>query len=395
MEITILQLLTRLSRQLGLHSETATLDAQVLLAYCLEKPRSWVMAHPEAQISKRQYNQIIRAADRVINGEPLPYVIGHWEFYGMDFQLTPEVLIPRPETELLVERAINWLGHHPHKRRAVDVGTGSGCIGIALAKHIPDLQIMLTDISSEALRIAKLNAEKHGLFDRLGFKQSNLFDKIPGSLNIDLICANLPYINTHMLEKLPVAKREPRLALDGGLSGIKVIKRLLKQAKSQLTPGGLMLLEIDPSQHEKLLPLAQNIYSFSKINILQDLSGRDRCLEIELRYRVFHLCQRIVWLNSQAHKVYQPDSLVRDGFIHCSQFEQIIEVANRYFKGVPDLIMLSIDPAKLISEIRWEKSENAYFPHVYGPINLEAVDSVTDLEPDNDGTYRVIGSRIN
>ena len=109
MEITIQEIQAQLSQQLHQSSETASLDAQVLLAHYLEKPRSWILAHPEARLTKTQYDNIIQAVDRLMHGEPLPYVIGHWEFYGLDFQLTPDVLIPRPETELLVERAINWL----------------------------------------------------------------------------------------------------------------------------------------------------------------------------------------------------------------------------------------------------------------------------------------------
>jgi release factor glutamine methyltransferase len=125
MEISIQELLSHLRQQLHQYSETATLDAQVLLAHCLEKPRSWILAHPEVPLNDTQYNIFIQASDRLMHGEPLPYVIGHWEFYGMDFHLTPAVLIPRPETELLVERGINWLRLHPTRRKAVDVGTGS------------------------------------------------------------------------------------------------------------------------------------------------------------------------------------------------------------------------------------------------------------------------------
>jgi release factor glutamine methyltransferase len=395
MKITILEILPQLSQQLHLISETGTLDAQVLLAHCLDKPRTWVLAHPEAPINKIQYHKIIQSAGRLMRGEPLPYVIGHWEFYGLDFLVTPDVLIPRPDTELLTERAIKWLQLHPHKRNAVDIGTGSGCIGISLARHIPDLHIVLTDISPEALNVARMNGEKHGLLGRLEFRQSDLLDWIPIPFTFDLICANLPYIPTRTLENLPVAESESHLALDGGLSGIKVIKRLLKQAKNQLTPGGMMLLEIGPTQCDQLIRFAQKHYSFSKVQLLQDMSGRDRCLEIEQHYMIFHLCQRQDWLKSLARGKYQPDSLALEGFIHCSQFQQIIEVANRYFKTVPDVIMLTIDPEKLTSEIRWEKADAAYFPHVYGPINLEAVDKVLELAPDDDGTYREIRARLN
>jgi len=290
MEMTIQEILAQLSQQLHQISETAILDAQVLLAHTLEKPRSWILAHPEAPLDNTRYDQIIQAANRMEHGEPLPYVIGHWEFYGLDFHLTPSVLIPRPETELLVERGIKWLQLHPPQHKVVDVGTGSGCIGIALAKNIPDLRPLLTDISLEALSVAKINAEKYGLLDRLEFLQADLLNGVPGSF--DLICANLPYIPTPKLMKLPVAEMEPRLALDGGSSGTEVISRLLGQAKGQLVSGGLMLLEIESSHGDEVKTLAKGYYPASKVQVLKDLSGLDRCVEIERPNLIIHLCQR-------------------------------------------------------------------------------------------------------
>jgi uncharacterized protein (DUF952 family) len=150
----------------------------------------------------------------------------------------------------------------------------------------------------------------------------------------------------------------------------------------------LMLVEIDPGQTDQMFQLVRKYFSNEKMHILQDLSGRDRCMEIERRYSIFHICQRENWLKSQASGEYQPDSLLVEGFIHCSQSDQYIEVANRYYKGVPDLVVLSIDPEKLTSEFRWEKSGDAYYPHIYGSINLEAVMFMGDLKPESDGTYR-------
>jgi release factor glutamine methyltransferase len=388
MEISIKELLTQLTQKLNQHSETATLDAQVLLAHFLEKPRSWILAHPEAPLNKTQYHKIIQATDRLMLGEPLPYVIGHWEFYGMDFHLTPTVLIPRPETELLVERGINWLHLHPSRRKAVDVGTGSGCIGIALAKNIPDLHMLLTDISSEVLNVARINAKNYGLLERLEFTQADLLNGVTGPF--DMICANLPYIPTPLLMTLPVAEREPQEALDGGLSGTGAISRLLEQAGNQSAPGGLILLEIESSQGLAIKTLAEADYPNSKVQILKDLSGKDRCVEIERPNLIIHLCPREEWLQSQQSGAFQDKSLQQDGFIHCSQIEQILDMANRYYRGVPDLILLWIDPDRLISEIRWETADSALFPHIYGTINLDAVIAVTDLKPDIDGNYRVI-----
>jgi len=388
MEITIREILAQLRQQLQPVSETASLDAQVLVAHTLKKPRTWTIAHPEAPINTTQYHKIIRDMDRIEHGEPLPYVIEHWEFYGLDFHLTPSVLIPRPETELLVERGINWLQLHPPKHKVVDVGTGSGCIGITLAKNIPDLQLILTDISQEALSVAKINAEKYGLLDRMEFLQADLLDGVHGPF--DLICANLPYIPTPKLMKLLVADSEPRLALDGGLNGTEVISRLLGQAKGQLISGGKILLEIESSLGDELKTMAMGYYPASKVQILRDLSGLDRCLEIERPDLIVHLCQRQDWLKSQPHGIYRSKSLGQEGFIHCSQPEQIVEVANRYYQGIPEMVLLWIAPHRVTSEIRWESANGERFPHIYGPINLDAVVNITGIKSDINGIYQVI-----
>ncbi len=388
MEITIQEILFQLSQRLHQFSETASLDAQVLVAHCLDKPRTWIIAHPEAPLNNAQYNKIIQAANRMEHGEPLPYIIGHWEFYGLDFHLTPSVLIPRPETELLVERGIHWLQRHPPKYKVVDVGTGSGCIGIALANNISAFKLLLTDISTEALEVAKVNAEKFSLLDRMEFLQADLLDGVPGPFG--LICANLPYIPTLKLMKLPVAEREPRLALDGGLGGMEVISRMLEQAKGQLVSGGLMLLEIESSQGDDVKTLAKAHYPASKVQILKDLSGLDRCLEIERPNLIIHLCLRQEWRKSQEQGIYRSKSLIQDGFIHCSQPEQLLEVANRYYLNIADLVLLWMVPDRVTSEIRWESADGVQFPHIYGPINLDAIIAVTDLKSDLDGTYRVI-----
>jgi uncharacterized protein (DUF952 family)/precorrin-6B methylase 2 len=271
---------------------------------------------------------------------------------------------------------------------AADIGTGSGCIGIALAKNIPDLHLLMTDISSNALNIARINAEKYGLSDRMEFIQTDLLDGIAEPF--ELLCANLPYIPTPLLRNLPVADREPRVALDGGFKGIEVIHRLLEQARNRLISGGLMLLEIESSQGVAAETLAKANFPASKVQILKDLSGLDRCLEIERPNLIIHLCQREEWLLAQQRGIFQDKSLIQDGFIHCSQTEQILEVANRFYQGIPELVLLWIDPDKVTSEIRWETADNVQFPHVYGPINLNAFVSVTNLKSDIDGAYRVI-----
>jgi len=278
-----------LRQQLEPHSDTASLDAQVLLAHLLEKPRAWVLAHPEVQLTSDQEQSLAQALERLQNGEPLPYVLGEWEFFGLSFQVTPAVLIPRPETELLVEQALKALQARPHLLSTAsqqlclaDIGTGSGCIAISLAYHLHGIQILATDISIAALQVARLNARRHQVSDRLHLLQADLLDAIAPTPTFHLICANLPYIPQAPLANLPVFKQEPSLALDGGPDGLKWIDRLLHAARSRLAPGGLLLLEIEASQGQSAPDLARRVFPAASIRLLPDLAGRDRLVSIQL-----------------------------------------------------------------------------------------------------------------
>jgi release factor glutamine methyltransferase len=390
MAVTIQEILTQINLAIGHLTETPALDAQVLVANFLNKPRPWVLAHPEALVNAYQHEKIIKGLDRLVLGEPLPYVIGHWEFFGIDLYLTPDVLIPRPETELLVERGITWLQNPPNRRIAIDVGTGSGCIGIALAMNISDLRVLMTDISPDALKVARINAEKFGISDRLEFRQTDLLDGI--TAQYDLICANLPYIPRQVLRNLPVAESEPLLALDGGQSGTEHICRLLDQARNCLSPGGLMLLEIEASQGAEVKTIAHSFYPSADLEVRKDHSGLDRCIEIIRSNLIVHLCHTKEWQEAQKQGIFLSPSLQTEGFIHCSQPEQILSVANRFYKGISELSLLWIDPQKIISEIHWDSVDGEPYPHIYGSINLDAVISVRDINPDDDGTFRVLQS---
>ncbi|MBC8333619.1 MAG: peptide chain release factor N(5)-glutamine methyltransferase [Anaerolineae bacterium] len=263
------------------HSDTPALDAQVLLAHIIQKSRAWVLAYPETTLTPSQQKSLNQAIKQLENHIPLPYILEHWEFYGLDFTLSPDVLIPRPETELLIEEALHWLQTHPQKRRAADLGTGSGCIAITLAKHISDLHIAASDISLAALKIARANAEKHRVAERIEFIHANLLADNLQPTTLDLLAANLPYIPTQTLHTLDVHEREPTLALDGGENGLKLIGRALEQARRNLARGWLMLFEIDSSHGERAVELAHQHYPHANIRILPDLTGRDRLLRIE------------------------------------------------------------------------------------------------------------------
>jgi release factor glutamine methyltransferase len=254
-------------------------EAQVLLAHALRRPRAWVLAHPEAELSKEQQAWLQQALIQRQAGVPLPYILGHWEFFGLDFALTPDVLIPRPETELLVETALAWLKAHPQVHSAVEVGTGSGCIAVALAVHVPALHLTATDCSPAALSVAQHNAQTHQVRERILFRQADLLAGLPGP--IPLLLANLPYIPTATLHTLPVYGREPTLALDGGAQGLDLIARLLEQAGTRLAVGGLALLEIEAGQGQAVRRLAQGAFPAARIQVLADLAGQDRLLVIQ------------------------------------------------------------------------------------------------------------------
>ena len=272
-------LLQIIRRRLAALSDTPYLDAQVLLSHILGQRRVWILAYPDPSLTPLQHQNLTRALRRLESGVPLPYVIGHWEFYTLDFDLTPDVLIPRPETELLVERAIAWLQSHPARRNCADIGTGSGCIAVTLAKHIPDLKILATDISPKALQVAQQNAHKHGVEPQISFLEDNLLTSVEGKF--DVICANLPYIPTSTLKTLAIYGREPTQALDGGPKGLNLIQSLMSAAPRNLAPGGLILLEIDSSHGPTAKQLARNIFPKADVQLHSDLAGHDRILTVQ------------------------------------------------------------------------------------------------------------------
>jgi release factor glutamine methyltransferase len=278
-------------------SDTPQLDAQVLLAHIIQKPRAWIMAHTDHDVTEKENRQINLALQKLETGEPLPYVLGKWEFFGLDFDITQDVLIPRPETELLVEKAISWLTNHPEARSVADIGTGSGAIAVSIAAHVPDARILATDISPAALQVAKLNAKKFNVQDRIEFVECDLLPKSEVKMQnaefnnstfrishsvFDLICANPPYIPTEALRQLSIFGREPTLALDGGADGLDIYRRLFKLAPDWLAPQGIMLLETESSLGVKALSLAYDTFSDVNIHLHQDLAGHDRLLEVIL-----------------------------------------------------------------------------------------------------------------
>ncbi|MDD5288791.1 MAG: peptide chain release factor N(5)-glutamine methyltransferase [Dehalococcoidales bacterium] len=262
----------------------ASLEAELLLRHALEIDRTQLYTEPDCALTPRQEETYRSCIERRIKGEPSAYITGHREFFGLDFYVDKNVLIPRPETELLVEQAVTRASKHPHPA-IVDVGTGCGAIAISLATHIPHAKIYATDISPAALEVASRNCQKHRVEDRITLLTGNLL--IPVPVMADIIVANLPYVTTADLPQVNTSGFEPSLALHGGWDGLDLINRLCLQARDRLSFGGCLLLEIGPGQGKKLADFLRKIYSSANIDLLFDLNGLERvvCLTLSLHFK--------------------------------------------------------------------------------------------------------------
>jgi len=267
------------SAHLRLVSDIPRVEAEILLTHVLGISRSALLTHPERLLTTAQLSRYQALVEEREQGFPLPYLTGVAAFYGLDIEVTPDVMIPRPETEVLVELALE---HRP--ATVIDVGTGSGCIAVALAKNLPDVTVYAIDISRPALVVARSNAERHGVEYQIQFIVGDLLDRRPAP--VDLIVSNPPYVSADEWASLPPAIRyhEPRLALDGGPDGLEVIRRLLSQAEALLGPRGALLVEIGADQGRDVRDIAQTAFpeDGTTIRVHPDLAGRDRVLEVQV-----------------------------------------------------------------------------------------------------------------
>ena len=251
------------------------LEAEVLLAHYLNVSRSWLAAHPEAFLSERVLDSYKDALQRRNGGEPLPYLLGYWEFFGISFAVDKRALIPRPETEIIVEHSISIAGNNLNTRIA-DVGTGCGTIAIALALNLPDALLFATDISQDALSLARTNSIHHAVHNRIEFIQTDL---LTSTGKFDIICANLPYLTTQEACTLAVGRHEPRLALDGGPSGMNIIQKMIATASNHLIDGGSLLMEFGNSS-SKILEIANFYFGSANCKLIPDYAGRLRMLKV-------------------------------------------------------------------------------------------------------------------
>lgn len=206
-----------------------------------------------------------------IQGTALPHVLGSWEFYGRSFTVSENVLIPRPETELMVEHGIQFLEATRGKDQVADIGTGSGCVGVTLAIEVPWIQVIGTDLSLAAITVARKNTTKFHVGERMAFIQADMLMSVHAKF--DLICANMPYIPTMELTELGLT--EPRIALDGGLDGLQAIYRLIRNLHRWLSVGGRALLELGAGQAESVIAVIEESH-WKDVQIYQDLAGIDR-----------------------------------------------------------------------------------------------------------------------
>ena len=255
---------------------SAALDAEVLLSHATGCDRTGLYTNWDRLLSGEEEVKFYELTHRRCSGEPVAYITGRKEFMGLDFMVNPSVLIPRPETELLVENALKLM---PPASTVVDVGTGSGAVAVSLAFHNPGVRVFAVDCSSEALEVARRNAVKNGVADRVFFSHGCLLAPLDGLLRpgqVDLITANLPYIDTGDLQELPreVKMFEPLLALDGGAEGLEHYRLLIPQAEIYLKQGGVLVFEIGFNQGRQALNLLKT--NLWQAKVTQDLAGLDR-----------------------------------------------------------------------------------------------------------------------
>jgi len=254
------------------------MNAELLLMFTIGCERAYLFAHPERELTTEEQTRYQAALDQRIRGIPAQYITGHQEFWGMDFLVTSAVLIPRPETELVIETVLK-LSTESSSSRIVDVGTGSGCIALALAKEFPLAEIHATDLSSAALEIARANAARHQLDNRIHFRETDLLEGLdPGTF--DFVISNPPYVGESEAEEvqLEVRKFEPRNAVFAGPTGTEVIERLIPQAHAALKPAGWLVIEISGTIADRVKGV---LGEWQQVHITDDLQGIPRVVSAQ------------------------------------------------------------------------------------------------------------------
>ena len=260
----------------------AGIEAQVLLRNALGIDRATFHTYPDRLLSDEHAEAFERSIERRIEGEPLSYITGQREFYGLDFVVTPDVLVPRQETEFLVEAVLGYArsrGRDACELTIADIGTGSGAIAVALASHLPNVTVYATDVSRGALRVADENVRRHGLEGRVHLRHGDLFEALDGP--VDVVASNPPYLSDDEAADLPAdVQREPSVALIAGTDGMDVLQRLIVGAREYVKPGGLLAMEIDPRRLEAVESLVRKTFAGGEVAVVKDHAGLERVVTV-------------------------------------------------------------------------------------------------------------------
>jgi len=260
--------------------QEAGIEAEALVRHVLGTDRAGYFASIGTSLEPDNKALLNGLVARRASGEPLAYVLGHREFYGLEFMVNPSVLVPRQETELLVDAVLDHADSRaPASLTIADVGTGCGAIAVVLASRVPDVTVYATDLSAEALAVARVNSDSHGVSSGVKLVQGDLLGALPSV--VDVIVSNPPYLRTGLLPTLARELRwEPACALDGGADGLAVIRRLLAQASDRLSSDGALFVEIDPPLTEPVMGMARSLFPLATVFILPDLLGLPRVVGV-------------------------------------------------------------------------------------------------------------------
>lgn len=260
--------------------ENCSLKARQLLAKIINKSKEYIMIHDEDELNEQEKNEFWNKIERLKNNEPIQYILNSQEFMGFEFYVDSNVLIPQPDTEILVEEVIEIFRKNNKKMRILDLCTGSGAIGIALSKILKNTEVLASDISDKALEIAKKNAQKN--CTKIDFIKSDLFEQFIDDDKFDIIVSNPPYIKTEVIKDLSKeVKYEPMIALDGGKNGLVFYKKIIEQASQYLNSQGYIALEIGYDQKDEVMQLLRN-ENYINIYSKKDLGGNDRVVVAQI-----------------------------------------------------------------------------------------------------------------
>jgi release factor glutamine methyltransferase len=263
-----------------------SVEAELLLGQVLDMSKTQLYTRPERDLTSRETERLRHLVERRLDHEPTAYILGHCEFYGIDFYVDSHTFIPRPETELLVEKAVELAQHISRRRKQItiaDVGTGCGAVAISLALALPEAKIYATDISASALEVAAVNCRRHGIDGQVELLQGNLLEPLPRV--VDMVVANLPYIRDCEFKDLSpeIKNYEPAIAWAGGEEGVDKIREMLEQMRGQLSRGACFLLEIGQGQDKRVRSLVEKHFPEASIELIADLGGIERVVKVVLQ----------------------------------------------------------------------------------------------------------------